>query len=124
MGGILGGLSDLLFGKVEIPEADFDELAKLLQLGIDENRYDQRGMFVDNTWDKDKGTLTTGPTEAIAPGFAAMLERANTGTPGYEGAGRFKELLAAQNFGSQPDRRPRPQPRERILPTYRRPEGG
>lgn len=120
MGGILGGLSDLLFGKVEVPEMDYDELAKLLKLGIQENRYDQNGLFTSQNWDEGKHAMTQSVNPGIQPGYEAMQGRVNQGTPGYEGAGRFKELLAAYEARGPRERRPRPDIPDRP-PNFRPP---
>ncbi len=108
MGGILGGAMKLLFGSPKIPEADFGELAELLKLGIQENRYDQRGLFTDYMWDQDKQTLTQSINPQLQGGMDAMMGRVNQGSPGYGGEGRFKSLIDAYMAQGSPERRQRP----------------
>jgi hypothetical protein len=111
MGGILGGLSDLLFGKPEIPEMDYEELAKLLKLGIDENRYSQQGLFTSNMWDAGKDTLTTSVNERFQPGFDEATRMLNEGLTPNPREGQYNALADAHlaramaNYG-RPGSRP------------------
>lgn len=121
---LFGDIFEGLFGvggDPQIPEVEWDEIKKLLEFGIDKNRYDQRGLFTSNLWDKDKGTLTTEVSDDIRPGYEALLSRVNQGTQGYPRAGAMSRLLDAMNFGQQPERRPPPQRRPFTPPE--RPEG-
>jgi len=118
MSGILGGLTDLLFGKVEVPEADFDQLAKLLKLGIEENRYDQQGIFTGFQWDEGKNTITQSINPQLQGSMDAMYSRLDAGSPSYGRAGQFQELLDAYQSRAPRERRPPPERRERP-PVYR-----
>lgn len=142
MGGLLGGLSDLLFGKPEVPEANWGEMAKLLELGIDKNRYNQTGLFTNHAWDADKENLTQSINPELQPAMDNLLARVNAGTPGYDRAGQYRGLMdallsrdrpyatraapAPRNFamGPRPDlpeRMPVPRPEFRDRPTPYRP---
>jgi hypothetical protein len=112
-GGILGGFSDLLFGKVKTPELDMDQLTELLKLGIQENRYDQQGLFTSQDWDADKQRLVQTFNPQLQGGMDAMYNRVNQGTPGYPGAGRFEALMNAYESREPRQRRPEPERRER-----------
>ncbi len=105
---LFGGITDLLFGKPEIPEMDEDQLIRLLEIGIDKNRYDQQGLFTNFNWDEDKGTLTQSINPQLQGGMDAMLGRVDQGSPGYGGAGRFQPLIDAYMAREQPQRRQRP----------------
>jgi len=131
---LFGGIMDSLFGiggDPQIPEVEWDELAKLMKLGIDENRYNQNGLFTSNTWDDDKGTLTTSVNPAIQGGLDQMLGRVNQGSPGYDRAGAYRPLLESMNFGQLGQARPMPERRPFTptappegYPTQYKPYGG
>jgi len=119
MGGILGGLTDILFGKPKVPKMDINELTKLIDLGINKNRYDTQGPFTSQTWNADKSALTQSVDPSMQSGLDALLARVNTGSPGFDGAGRFDELMAAYEASQQES--PQQRYRERPPPQERRP---
>lgn len=124
MGGILGGLTDILFGKPKVPKMDINELTRLIDLGIDKNRYDTQGPFTSQTWNADKSTLSHSVDPSLQSGLDAVLARVDAGSPGYEGAGRFGPLLAAyedsQRNSAREGYQERPPPQDRQRP----PQGG
>lgn len=112
---LFGGIMDALFGvggDAKVPPVEWDELAKLMKLGIDENRYSNYGLFSSNVWDEGKDNLTTTINPAIQEGFDDFLAAINQGQPGFEGAGRFTDILNAMGPMQENYRRPTPERRQ------------
>jgi len=112
MGGLLGGLMEGLFGKNEVPEANWDEIAKLMKMGIQENRYDTNGLFTSQNWDEGKHNLTQSVNPQIQGGMDAMLSRVNEGTEKSPQRDKFAALQAAYERGDpiRPNRGRRERP--------------
>ena len=111
----MGFLTNLLFGSQKLPETDWDEMEKLMDHGIDANRYQTQGPFTSQTWNEDKTELTHGINPQIQGGFDNMLKRINAGSPTYNRAGNHMAYLdASEEARMEPrDRRERPRARQR-----------
>lgn len=125
MGGLFGFISDALFGKQKVPEADWEELAKLQKLGIEGNRYSTYGPFTNQVWDENKENMTMEVTPELDQGMANLLARVNAGTERPERE-RFTDLMAAYESGQplRPGRVRREHPvrgRDHDRPVYRGP---
>lgn len=94
------GLFDFLFGSPKVPEANWDEMGKLMKLGIHENRYDQDSLFTNQRWDEDKKRLTQSINPELQGGWDAMMERINRGTEQSPQRDKFAALQAAYESGT------------------------
>lgn len=105
-------VTDLFFDDPEPPKADWDEIKKLMEFGIDKNRYDQNGLFTSYNWDDDKGVLSQTINENILPAYNRVMGGYNEGPQQYQGADKRQALLQAMMERARP-RRPRPDIPER-----------
>jgi hypothetical protein len=106
-------LLDFIFGKTELPETNWEEMEKLMDHGIDANRYATQGPFTNQTWNEDKTELTHGINPQIQGGFDNMLSRINAGSPEYGRSGNQGEFLDAYEEGRMEPRERRARPVER-----------
>lgn len=113
--GLLSSITDLVFGKAEAPEADFDEILKLLETQDRFNNPNIRGLF--GGWEQQIGpdgrlvqTQTINP--AMQPGLDAFIGRFNEGTadPQLEALknARFEAMMNQRGPRPMPERRERP----------------
>lgn len=107
MSGILGGLSNLLFGKAKTPEADWAEIEKLMKLSTELNRTNQHGLL--SGWDWSEGPNGWTQSQTINPALQPMMDnfigRATAGPDAQLQAlkdARFESMM------NQPGIAPRP----------------
>lgn len=115
---LFGGITDLIFGKPEAPEADFDSIIRLMQEGDKYSNPNQRGLL--SGWEMsigDDGRLTQQQTlnPALQPAMDSFIGRANEGTED-EGLNALKQARLAAMMGP---RGPRPMPERRQRPMNR-----
>lgn len=119
---MLGGLTDLLFGKAKAPKADIGELTKIMQLGDLYNNPNIQGLF--GGWEQQIGpdgrlTQTQTINPEMQPGFDAFTQRFNQGSEdeGMQAlkAARMEAMMGPRGTREMPERRQAPPPRDRQL---------
>lgn len=76
--------------------ADWDQIAKLMGLTKDINRFDQQGLFTDTTWDADKNVQTTGLAPGMENAFTQFMQRQSAPPRTYESPTQFSSMLDAK----------------------------
>jgi hypothetical protein len=117
---LLGGITDLIFGKPKAPKADIGEITKILQLGDLYNNPNINTMF--GGWKQEIGpdgrlTQSQYVDPKFQPGVDAFTDRFNEGTEDASmqalKAARFESMMGPRGAQGMPERRPPPPPRER-----------
>jgi len=115
MGGILGGLTKVLFGKPKAPKVDKEELGYIINLMLNANRTNQRGIFGGWDWDDDKTTQTQYVNPEIQPAVDSFVGRVNQGTEDPRNnalmQARFEAMMNRPGLSPRPPARPRPETR-------------
>lgn len=119
---LLGGLTDILFGKPKAPKADFAEIEKLMKLETELNRTNQHGIF--GGWDWSQGpngwTQTQSVNPALQPGVDSFMGRVAQGSNSPElqqlMQARFASMMNNQGVRPRPEARPVPQNRGNRSP--------
>lgn len=117
---LLGGITDLIFGKPKAPKADIGELTKIMQLGDLYNNPNINGLF--GGWKQELGpdgrlTQTQTINPEMQPGFDAFTDRFNQGS---EDEG-MQALKAARLESMMGPRGSRAMPAPRARAEFERP---
>lgn len=118
---LLGGITDLIFGKPEAPEADFETIIELMKQGDLYSNPNQRGLL--SGWEMEIGpdgrlTQTQTLNPQLQPAFDSFLGRVNQG-PGDEQIdalknAAFEARMSRSGPNPMPQRRPRPMTRDQY----------
>lgn len=111
MSGILGGLSNLLFGKVKTPKADWSSIDRLMQMQLDANRTNQHGVF--SNWDWAEGpdgswTQSQSLNPQMQPAMDQFMERRVAGPDSQLQAlkqARYEQMMNTPEMAERPPER-------------------
>lgn len=115
---LLGGITDLIFGKPKAPKADIGEITKILELGDLYNNPNINTLF--GGWKQEIGpdgrlVQSQYVNPEFQPGVDAFTERFNQGTQD----GDLQALRDARLSSMMVDRGPRARPEQRLRPMNR-----